>query len=233
MGSNDGYDWEKPVHRVTLGDYYIGKYEVTVGEYLAFCDATKSHYPEWLEAGSEYHIETGSDTYYKGSGYARSSVRLPIVGVSWNDAIAYCKWLSSKTGKTYRLPTEAEWEYAAHGGKDSKGYVYAGSNDDKSVGWNDSNSGRKAHEVGGLKANELGLYDMTGNVWEWCSDWYSDSYYSSSASSNPTGPSIGTNRVLRGGGWGGDAQNSRVAFRFFNTPEYRNSSYGFRVVLVP
>ncbi len=227
MGSNDGKSIEKPVHQVLLSHYSIGKYEITVGEYLTFCDATNSHYPEWLEAGSKYHIETGSDTYYKSQGYSLSSLRLPIIGVSWNDAVAYCQWLSSKTGKIYRLPTEAEWEYAARGGQGSLAYTYAGSNTAENVGWVNGKSASKPHEVGLKVANELGIYDMTGNVWEWCSDWYG--VYSSATQANPQGPSTGTSRVLRGGGWDNFPQYSRVAYRINYTPDYRDNNFGFRV----
>jgi len=233
IGCNDGGNDEKPLHRVRLEDFFIGKFEVTVKEYLAFCSATKSHYPEWLETGSQYHIDTGKDTFYKSKGYNRSSERLPIVGISWHDAVAYCQWLSSQTGKTYRLPTEAEWEFAARGGKDNNVNTFAGSNTAGSVGWNDNNSEGKPHKVGGKQANELGLYDMSGNVWEWCSDWYNESYYKNSVDYNPTGPKDGTLKVLRGGSCGSNAQDSRVSNRNFNNLILRGSGYGFRVAIEP
>ncbi len=241
MGSNSGKSDEKPVHRVILDSYYIGKYEVTVGEFRSFVEATG--YLTESEMGDGSYVSTGSiwekrrgiNWRYDAGGRKRSSSeeRHPVIHVSWNDAVAYCKWLSSKTGKTYRLPTEAEWEYAARGGKYSEGYIYAGSANAESAGWIESNSEYKTHEVGGKQANELGLYDMSGNVREWCNDWYSYSYYSSSASNNPTGPSNGTGRVLRGGSWSISAQDSRVANRYDYSPESRNSLNGFRVVLVP
>lgn len=228
MGSNDGEFDEKPVHQVALGDYSIGKYEITVGEYLVFCDATNSHYPQWLELGSNFHIETGRNTYYKSKGYSRSSVSLPIVGVSWDDAVAYCKWLSSKTGKTYRLPTEAEWEYAARGGRSSLGYIYSGSNIAESAGWIYVNSALKPHEVGLKQANELGLYDMSGNVLEWCSDGYD--FYSSGSQDNPKGSNTDIDRrVLRGGGWINDPEYSRVAYRYRSSAFSRDFNSGFRV----
>lgn len=227
MGSNEG-DYEKPVHSVTLSDFWIGKTEVTVGEYLAFCDATNSHYPEWLEVGSSYHITTGSSDHYKKHGYTRNSINLPIVGVNWNDAFAYTEWLSKQTGKSYRLPTEAEWEYAARGGQSSAGALYAGANDVNAVAWSSSNSGDKVHKVATKKANELGLYDMSGNVGEWCSDWWGD--YTASSQINPTGASTGTTRVLRGGSWNYTPLISRVANRSSCTPHARNYFFGFRVV---
>jgi formylglycine-generating enzyme required for sulfatase activity len=152
-----------------------------------------------------------------------------VIHVSWNDAVAYCEWLSEKTGKKYRLPTEAEWEYAVRGGQKSKHYKYAGGDELSELAWYNENSGSKTHPVGGKKANELGLYDMSGNVWEWCQDWYGD--YSSASQTNPTGASTGTRRVLRGGSWGYPDWNCRVSYRYFNSPTYRNINLGFRLAL--
>ncbi len=139
--------------------------------------------------------------------------------------------MSESTGKNYRLPTDAEWEFAARGGKKSKGYTYAGSNDLDQVGWHNNNAGGQTQACGSKKPNELGLYDMSGNVWEWCSDWYDASYYSNSPSTNPQGPSEGSVHVLRGGSWSYLPDDCRVANRnnFFRTQEYRGG--GFRVVL--
>jgi formylglycine-generating enzyme required for sulfatase activity len=157
-----------------------------------------------------------------------SNTNYPITGVSWNDAKAYCEWLSQKTGKTYRLPTEAEWEYAARGGSKSVGYKYSGSNNIDEVAWYDGNSGSKTHPVGQKKANELGIYDMSGNVWEWCGDWYGS--YSSSSQTNPIGAASGSNRVFRGGSWYFIAIYCRSANRDDSTPDTRNGSIGFRLV---
>lgn len=206
MGSNDDKNWgAKPVHQVTLTDYYIGKYEVTQAQWKAVMGGN----PSWF----------------------KDCDNCPVDRVSWDSVQVYLRKLNKLTNKTYRLPTEAEWEYAARGGKESRGYVYSGSTNAESVGWIDSNSDNKTHEVGSKQPNELGLYDMSGNVWEWCNDWYDD--YSSNGSSNPTGPSIGTARILRGGGWAHSALLSQVANRSVNTPEHWNYLYGFRVVLVP
>jgi formylglycine-generating enzyme required for sulfatase activity len=232
MGSENGDSDEKPVHKVSVSRFRMGKFEITVGQYLCFSKETNSHFPAWLEIGNSYHIETGSSAFYKNMGYQRTgNDDLPIVGVSWNDAIAYCQWLSKKTGKTYRLPTEAEREYAARGGKQSKNYTYSGSNNIDEVAWYSNNSGSKTHSVGGKQANELGLYDMSGNVWEWCGDWKGD--YNGNVQSNPIGAVTGSSRVLRGGGWNCDPQCCRVARRYDDTPTDRDGYVGFRVVFVP
>ena len=149
----------------------------------------------------------------------------PVENVSWHDANAYAK----KVGK--RLPTEAEWEYAARGGNKSKGYIYSGSNDLNTVGWYKKNSGSKTHPVAQKQPNELGLYDMSGNVWEWCSDWYNDSYYRSSPKNDPQGSNLGSSRVLRGGIWPSSYAIGRVADRGRSLPNYRSNSFGFRLVL--
>ena len=146
----------------------------------------------------------------------------PVEKVSWHDANAYAK----KVGK--RLPTEAEWEYAARGGNKSKGYTYSGSNDLNAAGWYDNNSGSKTHPVAQKQPNELGLYDMSGNVWEWCSDWYGD--YSSSPQTDPQGPNSGKYRVLRGGSWYSYVSLCRVADRRGHSPDFRYGSFGFRLV---
>ena len=206
-------DDEKPAHKVTVSGFAMSQYEITVGQYLAFADETGDNYPEWLEPGNDYNVETGTDDYYKSKGYSREAVDLPIVGVSWNDAVAYAEWLSEKTGDTYRLPTEAEWEYAARGGEKGAldNYLYAGSNDIDAVAWYDGNSDGGTHPVGQKQPNQLGLYDMSGNVYEWCFDL--DGYYPDEAQVNPRGPDSGLRRVLRGGGWSGPPWYCRVADR--------------------
>ncbi|MBR1447220.1 MAG: SUMF1/EgtB/PvdO family nonheme iron enzyme [Prevotella sp.] len=208
MGSPDNdseaYGDEKPQHRLTLSDYYyIGEMQVTQSLWKA--------------------VMGNNPSKWKGD-------NLPVEQVSWNDCQEFIKQLNKKTGKTFHLPTEAEWEYAARGGNKSKGYKYAGSNDIKDVAWYGDNSGSNTHPVKGKKANELGLYDMSGTVWEWCQDWYGS--YNSSAQTNPTGPSSGSFRVLRGGGWSSGARGCRVACRNYYGPDYRGSDIGFRLALV-
>jgi formylglycine-generating enzyme required for sulfatase activity len=159
MGSNSGDSDEKPLHQVTLSDFYIGKYEVTQKQWREIMGNNPSHF----------------------NGDER-----PVEYVSWNDAQEFIRKLNAKTGQKYRLPTEAEWEYAACGGQQSRGYTYSGSNDINAVAWYGNNSNNKTHAVGQKQANELGLHDMSGNVWEWCGDWYDN--YSSGAQTNPAGP---------------------------------------------
>ncbi len=200
---SDAYDSEKPVHSVTLSDYYIGETEVT---------------QELWEA-----VMGSNPSEFKGNN------QRPVESVSWNDCQEFIKKLNRLTGKEFRLPTEAEWEYAARGGKYSRGYKYSGSNNSDEVAWYDSNSGSKTHPVKTKKDNELGLYDMSGNVWEWCNDWWG--CYQSNSQTNPTGPSEGGNRVLRGGGWCYFDMGVRVSRRDYLTPGYRHIIIGLRLAL--
>ncbi|MEM8527384.1 MAG: SUMF1/EgtB/PvdO family nonheme iron enzyme [Bacteroidota bacterium] len=234
MGCQDGRDSdceenEKPAHKITLNNFYIGKYEVTVEEYLAFVDATSSHYPWWLEKESIYNIETGTKkNVYKELGYGKNASKLPIVGVSWRDATAYCRWLQKQTGKNYRLPTEAQWEYAARGGQRSLSYQYSGSNSLSEVAYYPENSNDRPHDVGSKKANELNLYDMSGNVMEQCNDYYS--YHKNSSKNNTTNNSSTKRRAIRGGSWNNDASLCRIAYRYGSSEHSRGINAGFRVV---
>lgn len=206
---------EEPVHKVTIDTYYIGKYPVTVQQYRAFCTATGRVMPPESYADWDY------------SGYA------PIVNVTYDDAMHYCEWLGVNYGDNWRLPTEAEWEYAARGGRQSKGYIYSGSDNLSTVGWFGGNSRGSAIGIGRKRANELGIYDMSGNVWEWCRDWYGADYYTHRPVSNPQGPTSGTQRVLRGGAWDEIPIACRVAHRGHRMPEERCVNCGFRVVRHP
>jgi formylglycine-generating enzyme required for sulfatase activity len=240
LSETDREDNETP-HRVTLSDFSIGQFEVTVQQYLQFADDTKGNYPQWLEAGHEYNVETGKNDYYKQLGYSRTAHNLPVVGVSWNDAVAYCQWLSQKTGKTYRLPTEAEWEYACRAGTTTpfntgENLTTDQANYNGNYPYKNFPKGKyrgKTTPVGSFAPNAWGLYDMHGNVWEWCSDWYAADYYKNSPAQNPKGPASGTLRVLRGGSWCNGGQFCRSANRDYNAPDDRNYSRGFRLVFVP
>ena len=199
----DPYDDEKPVHQVTLtNDYYMGKYEVPQALWEAVMGSNPSE--------------------YKGD-------NLPVEMVSWNDCQEFISKLNSLTGRKFRLPTEAEWEYAARGGKKSRGYQYSGNSNISDVAWYDGNRGSKPHPVGTKQANELGIYDMSGNVYEWCSDWYGS--YSSSSQTNPTGADSGSSRVYRGGSWRNGAWLCRLSCRYFNTQFYRGNALGLRLAL--
>ena len=197
------YEVEKPVHRVTLtNNYYIGKYEVTQALWKIVMGSNPSN--------------------FKGD-------NLPVENVSWNNCQKFISKLNKLTGKSFRLPTEAEWEFAARGGNKSRGYLYSGSNAIGDVAWYEGNSSFMTHAVGTKQPNELGIYDMTGNVWEWCQDWYDS--YSSSPQTNPTGAVSGSYRVDRGGSWNCLARSCRASCRDRCTPDYRNNSCGLRLVL--
>lgn len=197
----DAWDYEKPAHRVTLSSYYIGKYEVTQAEWKAVMGSNPS--------------------YFKGD-------NLPVEDVSWDDCQTFIRKLNALTGRKFRLPTEAEWEFAARGGTNSRGYKYSGSNTLNSVAWCGGYSGGKTHPVGQKSPNELGLYDMSGNVYEWCQDWYGG--YSSSSQTNPVGSNSGSVRVRRGGSWYNDSWGCRVSNRYYNTPSFRGI-LGLRLAL--
>ena len=197
------YDDEKPVHQVTLtNDYYMGKYEVTQALWQAVTGKNPSK--------------------FKGD-------NLPVERVSWNDCQVFIRNLNNMTGRKFRLPTEAEWEYAARGGKKSRGYQYSGSSNISDVAWFDDINGNKKHPVGTKQANELGLYDMSGNVWEWCQDRYGS--YSSKKKKNPTGAIMGVYRVFRGGRWGANERIGRTSCRSYCTPDFSYFNLGLRLAL--
>ena len=200
QGSDAASD-EKPTHSVTLSSYYICKYEVTQALWRTVMGSNPSNF-------------IGDN--------------LPVEQVSWDDCQTFIKRLNSYTGRDFRLPTEAEWEFAARGGNYSRHYKYSGSNNLDDVAWHGDNSDR-THPVGTKHPNELGLYDMSGNVWEWCSDWYGS--YSSYSQSDPTGPNSGSRRVERGGGWCFIAKGCRSSIRFPDSPGFRDDYLGLRLVL--
>jgi len=188
---------------VTLSPYYIGETEVT---------------QELWQAGM------GSNpSWFKGS-------RLPVEEVSWDDCQDFIRKLNQQTGMKFRLPTEAEWEYAARGGNKSRGYKYSGSNNINDVAWyTETTNDKGTHDVKTKQPNEQGIYDMSGNVWEWCQDWYGS--YSAGSQTNPTGASSGSYRVYRGGSWYNNARYCRVANRSYNAPVIRYNFLGLRLVL--
>ncbi|MFK7950405.1 MAG: SUMF1/EgtB/PvdO family nonheme iron enzyme [Saprospiraceae bacterium] len=226
MGTN-AYDDQKPLHEVTLDDYYIGKYEITVELYDAYCQ----------DQGLEFvNLSTGN---LRG--------KTAMTHVSWFNACQFANWLSKKEGYSatyiissnrviidskangYRLPTEAQWEFAAIGGREVKKYRYAGGNYMNDVSWNGENSQGEVHLVGQQKPNELGLYDMSGNVWEWCWDWHKTGY-EGHGSLNPTGPDFGSNKVMRGGSWFSEDYYLRPRTRTMDLPTTRDVDLGFRLV---
>ncbi len=225
---------EWPQHQVTLSDFYIGKYEVTNAQYAKFLNAKGKHQNDeniWLDVSNDncqielvdgkYKVKTDKENY-------------PVIMVTWYGAVAYAEWVGG------RLPTEAEWEYAAKGGNKSQNYKYSGSDNIDEVAWysdnsvnpdNNLHSEKGSHMVGTKKANELGIYDMSGNVAEWCNDWFSD--YSDEAQTNPTGAESGRYRIVRGGNWHETYQYSRVTFRLDGYPTEGNRSLGLRIVILP
>ena len=211
---NDALNDEKPAHEVTLSSYMIGETEVTQELWEAVMGKSLS----------QIASENGKETYGVGANY-------PMYYISWNDCQEFITKLNNLTGKNFRLPTEAEWEYAARGGNKSQGYKYSGSNTIDDVAWYDTNSAGTTHPVASKAPNELGLYDMSGSVMEWCSDWYSSTYYSSSSQNNPTGPASGSYRVFRGGDWNYNARYCRVSFRSYSSPTKRFNYLGLRLAL--
>lgn len=194
---------EKPTHKVLIQSFYMGQFEVTQALWKAVMGENPSSF-------------TDDDNK-------------PVECVSWDDCQKFIRKLNAKLGVKFRLPTEAEWEYAARGGKKSKGYKYAGGNNLDAVAWHSGNSGQETHPVGRKIANELGLYDMAGNVWEWCADWYG--IYSSNTTINPEGPSKGEYKVHRGGSWKFSELYCPVSFRYCDAPDCRFSQLGLRLCL--
>ncbi len=211
MGANEGdtvaYGEEKPAHEVTLSDYWMGETQVT----QALWEAVMGNNP------SEF----------------KGDRNLPVESVSWLDCKEFIRKLNKLTGRRFRLPKEAQWEFAARGGNLGKNnqYLYAGSFDLFDVAWYNENSKGKTHPVGELDPNELGFYDMTGNVWEWCNDWYDGDFYSNSPTYNPSGPTSGSKRVCRGGCWDNDTRSYRVSYRGCDTPTSADRYLGLRLAL--
>ena len=224
---NDFLDNERPVHKITLSSFHINKYEVTQAEWFAVMGNNPSHF------NGEKRL---SMTVVKNYG---TNLQRPVENVSWNDCQLFITKLNQLTGRTFRLPTEAEWEYAARGGNDSQRYKYAGNNNPDIVAWHYNNSGGRTHPVGEKDPNALGLYDMSGNVYEWCQDWYDRDYYDYSPSSNPTGPDLETikfygltdTRVYRGGSYHMGVEDLRVSWRYGVSSNGHNNALGLRLAL--
>jgi formylglycine-generating enzyme len=257
MGDDSGLDDEKPVHTVTITKpFYLGKYEVTVEQFRRFVEATG--YRTDAEKGTGFQgafgwnrdakeFKMNAKYSWRSTGFAQSDSH-PVVNVSWNDATEFCKWLSSKEGKTFRLPTEAEWEYACRAGSTTR---YCHGNDPEGVervgnvadaafetqfpelkGVIKASDGHAyTSPAGSFLPNPFGLCDMHGNVWEWCADWYDAEYYAKSPKNDPGGAANGEERVYRGGGWFNCARGCRSASRSAGQPENRNLTLGFRVAM--
>ncbi len=248
MGALGGEDDQKPVHQVTLPSFLIGKFEVTVGEFRAFVESTGYRTQAELSGGG--YVWTGREwkrdknVTWMNPGFVQTE-RDPVTVVSWNDTAEYCNWLSWKEGlqpayraladsyyvdwtrNGYRLPTEAQWEYAARGGRGSRGSAYAGSVDVRLAAWYYGNSDNRTHAIGTKNPNELGLYDFSGNAWEWCLDWYGA--YPTGAQTDPRGPESGTHRVLRGGSYASDEAACKPTYRGAFGPSLALNYSGFRV----
>jgi formylglycine-generating enzyme len=250
---NTGHDNEKPVHQVMISSFYIGRFEVTNALFAQFVEAGGYNNKEyWLvDDGSVSNPEIGwtlktaggwdkplfwdmqQEPYWKYDVYSNGAAT-PVIGISWYEAWAFCKWISSVTGESYRLPTEAEWEYAARGGESGQDYPYGNqiTKDQANFsGIGGMDQWFYTAPVGSFPANAFGIHDMNGNVWEWVSDWFSATYYGETPAANPKGPQIGTERVVRGGSFNDSPANIRNSFRIWDFPDSKTDfSGGFRVV---
>jgi len=206
MGSNDEAADRKPAHTVTLKDFKMGRYEVTEAQWNAVMGNNPSSY------------EYCSDC--------------PVVNVSWNEIQEFIQKLNAMTGKVFRLPTEAEWEYAARGGQATRGKKLSGKARPQTIAWYEANSKNHIHKIGRKQPNELDLYDMSGNAEEWCADWYGKDYYTKHDTNNPTGPDGGNSRVVRGGSWESTLSELTVTRRAAYLPDTKSGSLGFRLVEV-
>jgi formylglycine-generating enzyme required for sulfatase activity len=204
MGSDEND--ETPVHEVELDSFLIGRFPVTQEFWVSITCNNPSAFKSYKD--------------------------LPVESVSWENVMEFIQKLNKISGKNFRLPTEAEWEYAARGGARTSNYPFSGSQNAEEVAWLDTNSNKKTHPVGLLRPNELGIYDLCGNVWEWCSDWYDDEYRSDiKFRKNPKGPDFGTFRVLRGGSWSAPVAKCKVTSRFSYSGDFKNNCVGFRLAM--
>jgi len=240
---NDCENDEKPIHKVILNGFYLSKYEITIAQFAKFIkDTNYKTFPErngysWIWDGEWYKVNGMNwKLDAKGNRRPQRDYDYPVIHVSWEDAMAFCKWLSQKTDAVIRLPTEAEWEYAAKGGAFSSNNTnytkYAGSNNVGKVAWYFGNSQSHTHPVGQKFPNDLDLYDMSGNVWEWCLDCYDKNYYAHSPINNPKKLTMGKFKVVRGGSWDTDINYLRITNRFYANPTFSSNDLGFRVVRI-
>jgi len=222
------YGDEFPVHEVEVGNFQISTYEITCSQYCAFLN--KKNIPGNGITGDKMYLDmldSDCPIRYSGGQFVPEPGKgiHPVTEITWYGAQAFCEWMGG------RLPTAAEWEYAAKGGKKGRDYKYSGGNDINQVAWYQDNARGNCHPVGEKKPNELGLYDMSGNAWEWCYDWYGFDYYGKSPVSNPAGPKTGDARVIRGGAWNMDPWNCRVSNRSSKPPKITYNYYGFRLLI--
>lgn len=243
MGEPNTDDAALQAHAVTLSDFSLGKYEVTIAQFKKFITDSGYETTAQQKGYSQIHVAgewvdgKGINWQHDAQGHLITSntETIPVVHVSWVDANAYCKWLSEKTGAIYRLPTEAEWEFAARDGDSASRFIFSGSNSIDLVGWYKDNSGGALHPIGKKQPNALGLYDLTGNALEWCNDWYDAAYYKNSAKVNPMGPATpaeDSSKVLRGGAWGFEKEYCRSRLRHWFKADESGGSTGFRVCKV-
>ena len=232
-----GIAQERPAHTVTVGDFYLGRYEVTVAQYRAFVEAT-GYRTETERAGGGIDIDPVMKSPVRMSGVSWNTPGFPqqddspVVWVTWNDAAEYTRWLAKAAGKPYRLPTEAEWEFAAR--ERGKDLPWCGTADPARAGefvWSAENSGGTTRPVGVKTPNALGLHDLCGNAWEWCLDWQAPYQQTSGPVVDPRGPADGRYRALRGGSWRVGREIARSTYRNGYRPDYAHGSIGFRVVL--
>lgn len=237
MGSMVKADKAKPLHRVTVGSFYISRYEITVAEFNEFVMETRykttAEQTGWARTGATKRNNKHNQVHwrYDAKGMPRndSLANHPVIFISYADANAYCQWLTRKTGRTWRLPTEAEWEYAAGGGKPHHSFDYSGSNRLSGVGWVMDAEGHD-HAVGLKQPNELGLYDMTGNVWEWCQDYYHKDFYANGPLNNPCDTAKAGYAVMRGGSYRYTKKASHITYRNYDKVNTASAFTGFRVV---
>lgn len=239
-GDDEDCDFdEKPFHRVCLDGFWIGRYEVTNAQFAMFVNHADSLDQPWFESHAQdpdSRIHGGTGRYYVEEKYERH----PMVHVSWLGAVAFCKWLSKQTGYQFRLPSEVEWEYASRAAGQGEG-LYAGFKDIDKTAWYVKNSGHSTHTVGEKKSNPLGIFDMSGNVWEWCLDVYDSEAYRYHGGRNPVYLASNADiykdteslRVLRGGSWFSDARYCRSSARSWGNPDSRGRYIGYRIVREP